>query len=105
MRFVRIVFDSYQIKKLMISPSIAVRTIKSFLSLVPCLLSMPLKARVPAAHSANDDDVYFSDKSQANDKPTSVASMVREVNEECPAAGMFELYVIMTIMTVYTPKY
>lgn len=89
----------------MISPSIAVRTIKSFLSLVPRLLSMPLKARVPAAHSANDDDVYLSDKSQANDKPTSVAAMVREVNEECPAAGMFELYVIMTIMTVYTPKY
>jgi len=67
---------------------------------------MPPKARAPAVHSANeDDDVYLSDKSQANDKPTSVSAMVREVIRECPAAGMFELDAITMIMTVYPPKY
>jgi len=66
---------------------------------------MPLKARAPAVHSANeDDDVYLSDKSQANDKLTSVSAMVREVIKECPAAGMFELDTITMIMTVYHPK-
>ena len=70
---------------------------------------MPLKANetstsVPAVHSANeDDDVYLSNKSQANDEPTSVAAMVREVMEECPAAHMVELDAITTIMTVYPP--
>jgi hypothetical protein len=98
--FVKIVFDSYQIKKLLINCH------QSAHILVPRPLSMPPKARAPAAHSANeDDDVYLSDKSQANDKLTSVSAMVREVIRECPAAGMFELDTIMMIMTVYPPKY
>jgi hypothetical protein len=67
---------------------------------------MPSKARVPAAHSANeDDDVYLSDKSQANDELTSVSAMVREVIRECPDVGMFKLDMITMIMTVYPPKY
>ena len=67
---------------------------------------MPLKAKAPAAHPANEDDnLYLSDKSQADDDPTSVTAMVREVMEECPAAGMVELDAITMILTIFPPKY
>ncbi|KDR71134.1 hypothetical protein GALMADRAFT_102840 [Galerina marginata CBS 339.88] len=44
-------------------------------------------AAVPAVHPANEgDDMYLSDKSQANEDQPSVAAIVREVMAECPAA-------------------